>query len=69
MDEFNEMQLFVAVTVMIVAALLMADGRILGEASTSLGRILLIVAMPIVVKSRKSRIVTDAQRETLKEGQ
>jgi hypothetical protein len=57
--------MIIGVTMMIVAAFLMANGHILGEDATSLSRILLIVAIPVIATSRKSESATVAQREKI----
>ncbi|MFX0107487.1 MAG: hypothetical protein ACFE7R_04320 [Candidatus Hodarchaeota archaeon] len=54
-----------AVALIIIAALLMVDGQILGEMTTNLSRILLITAIPVIAKSKKSSATTDAQRASL----
>ncbi|MFX0108449.1 MAG: hypothetical protein ACFE7R_09215 [Candidatus Hodarchaeota archaeon] len=54
-----------AVALIIIAALLMVDGQILGEMTTSLSRILLITAISVIAKSKKSIASTDAQGASL----
>ncbi|MGY5853741.1 MAG: hypothetical protein RTU92_09265 [Candidatus Thorarchaeota archaeon] len=65
MTKFNKLSLAVAAVLVAVAALLMIDGHILGEMTTNLGRVLLITAIPVIAKSRKSDAVTIVQREEL----
>ncbi|MFW9966323.1 MAG: hypothetical protein ACFFEA_04150 [Candidatus Thorarchaeota archaeon] len=62
MKEFNRTSIIVAAALVVTAALLMIDGQILGEMTTNLSRVLLITALPVTVKSRKSNAVPDAQR-------
>ncbi|MGY5876144.1 MAG: hypothetical protein RTU30_10385 [Candidatus Thorarchaeota archaeon] len=63
MSKANKLSLLVAAALIVVAVFLMIDGQILGEMSTNLSRILLITAIPLIAKSRKSRDIADAQRE------
>ena len=62
MKEFNRTSIIVAAALIVTAALLMIDGKILGEMTTSLSRILLFTALPVIASSRKSNAVPDAQR-------
>jgi hypothetical protein len=39
----------------------MIDGQILGEMTTDLSRIILIIALPFIVKDKKFRDVTNTQ--------
>jgi hypothetical protein len=47
----------------VVAALLMIDGQILGEVTTSLSRVLLFSAIPVIAKGRRSKAAFDTQIE------
>ncbi|MHA2433987.1 MAG: hypothetical protein ACXADO_12215 [Candidatus Thorarchaeota archaeon] len=61
MNRFNRISIVVAAALIAVAVLLMLDGQILGGMTTNVSWVLLITALPVIVKSRKSNAVTDAQ--------
>jgi uncharacterized membrane protein (UPF0136 family) len=62
MNRFNRISILVAAALIVIAVLLMLDGQILGEMTTNVSTVLWITALPLIVKSRKSNAVTDAQR-------
>ena len=55
MAQFNKVSLAFAAVFVIVAALLMIDGQILGEMTTNFSRVLLAAAIPVIATSRKRR--------------
>jgi hypothetical protein len=61
MNQFNRILVVVAAALIVPAVLLMLDGQILGEMTTNLSRVLLITAIPVIAKSRKSKAIADAQ--------
>ncbi|MHA1938724.1 MAG: hypothetical protein ACW97O_10990 [Candidatus Thorarchaeota archaeon] len=61
MNKSAKRYLVVGVAMAVTAALLMIDGQVLGEMTTDLSRILLITALPLIVKGQKSRDVTNTQ--------
>ena len=65
MNQSEKLSRVIAVALIVVAALLMLDGQILGEMTTNLSRVLLTTVIPVIAKGRKSRTVIDTQREKL----
>ncbi|MFW9943869.1 MAG: hypothetical protein JSW05_02670 [Candidatus Thorarchaeota archaeon] len=65
MNQSKKLYLAVAAALIAVAVVLMLNGQILGVQTTDLSRILLIIALPLIVKGRKYREGTETQRETL----
>ena len=65
MNQSEKLSKVIAVALIVVAALLMLDGQILGEMNSNLNRVLPIAAIPVITKGRKSGTVIDTQREKL----
>ncbi|MHA1905090.1 MAG: hypothetical protein ACW968_13875 [Candidatus Thorarchaeota archaeon] len=61
MSKYSKLYMVVGVGLAMTAALLMIDGQILGEMTTDLSRIILIIALPFIVKGKKFRDVTNTQ--------
>jgi hypothetical protein len=61
MNKYSKLYMVVGVGLALTAALLMIDGQILGEMTTDLSRIILIIALPFIVKDKKFRDVTNTQ--------
>ncbi|MHA2349569.1 MAG: hypothetical protein ACXADL_08060 [Candidatus Thorarchaeota archaeon] len=61
MNKYSKLYMVVGVGLALTAALLMIDGQILGEMTTDLSRIILIIALPFIVKGKKFRDVTNTQ--------
>ncbi|MHA2162183.1 MAG: hypothetical protein ACXABF_07150 [Candidatus Thorarchaeota archaeon] len=64
MNKSAKLYLVVGVAMAVTAALLMIDGQVLGEMTTDFSRILLITALPVIVKSQKSKTATNTQKGT-----
>jgi hypothetical protein len=64
MNKSEKLYIVVGVALAVTAALLMIDGQVLGEMTTDLSRILLITALPFIVKGQKSRAATSTDRST-----
>ncbi|MHA2210926.1 MAG: hypothetical protein ACXABV_17365 [Candidatus Thorarchaeota archaeon] len=61
MNKSAKLYMVVGVAMAVTATLLMIDGQFLGEMTTDLSRILLITALPVIVKGRKSKAATNTQ--------
>jgi hypothetical protein len=64
MSKPAKIYMLVGVALAVTAAMLMIDVQVLGEMTTDLSRILLITALPVIVKGQKSRAATNTQRAT-----